>query len=186
MKKMYWAVNKETKEINLEPIFPEFRGGVYHIPKDALIIKPLEEKKGFAVLAKLDLNEIAIGSEYIEDNRGKTIYLKSNCNKKSTVRELGLIQDKWTEQIPMSKFDEFINDKWIKNKREEYISKFNEIDNKRRDLYSEIVDPFLQEAQIKRIIKTKSSLEEALNIERQAIFLRKKIQDENPWPEPVL
>ncbi|HFG1885800.1 TPA: phage tail protein, partial [Vibrio cholerae] len=49
----------------------------------------------------------------------------------------------------------------------------------RRSLYFAMVDPLVSEANIKRLQGKEA---EAIELERQAIAAREKIQLENPWP----
>jgi hypothetical protein len=53
------------------------------------------------------------------------------------------------------------------------------VDDMRRALFTQNVDPLLVEANVKKIQGLEQ--EAALYIQ-QALALRKKIQDENPWP----
>ncbi|MFA0113574.1 hypothetical protein AB4407_07780 [Vibrio sp. 10N.261.46.E11] len=154
---------------------------MYHIPKDALQSKPLPSKQGFAVVAVLDESGKAIGSEYIEDHRGTTIYDEFDCTKSETVSELGPIKDGFTPDKALTMFDERIDGKWVTNQSNKYVAEYNQTDEIRRQLYSRMCDPLIAEAQIKRLSGNKA---EADISEAQALAARAKIQAEHPWPTP--
>lgn len=182
--KEYWPINKTTLEV-LSMCKAEYRGGLYHIPKDALESEPLPPKKGFAVVAVLDESGKAIGSEYIEDYRGTTIYDESDCTKSEMVSELGPIKDGFTPDKPLTEFDERINGAWVTNETTKYTFEYNKVDAARRNAYFQVVTPLIDEAKIKRyLIKTPEAIAEADELEQQALVARQKIQSENPWPTP--
>lgn len=182
--KVYYPIDKQTKEV-LGPVKAEYRGGMYHIPKDALQSEPLPSKQGFAVVAILDESDTAIDSEYIEDHRGTTIYDESNCTKSETVSEIGPIKAGFTPDKPQTPFDEWINDAWVTNESNKYIAEYNQVDDARRAAYFQVVTPLIDEAKIKRdLIKTPEAIAEADELEQQALAARHKIQTENPWPTP--
>lgn len=60
-----------------------------------------------------------------------------------------------------------------------YIDEFNQVDNLRRGLYFNMVDPLVSESNIKRLLGKEA---EAIELERQAIAAREKIQLDHPWP----
>ncbi|MPX98032.1 hypothetical protein EHW61_15465 [Salinivibrio sp. VYel6] len=180
----YWQIDPVTHEVSA-PVKAEYRGGMYHIPKSALTVEPLAHKEGFAVVATFDENGNPAGSEYIEDLRGVVIYDKTDCTHSETVSELGEIKAGFTTEKPATRFDEWINDRWVTNESDLYIANYNAVDNARRAAYSRIVAPLTEEAYIKRhLIKTEAAIAEADELEKQALAARRKIQAENPWPEP--
>ncbi|MEZ9564812.1 hypothetical protein AB4226_06540 [Vibrio artabrorum] len=178
--KYYYPIDKQTKEV-LAPVNAEYRGGMYHIPKDALQSEPSPPKQGFVVVAILDESGKAIDSEYIEDYRGTTIYDESDCTKSEVVSELGPIKYGFTPDKPLTEFDERINNDWVTNEGNKYIADFNHVDDVRRSLYARICDPLIAESNMKRLI---GDQQESQELEVQAIAARKKIQIENPWPTP--
>lgn len=181
--KQYYPINKLSLEV-LEPIKAERRGGIYHIPKDALQSEPLPPKQGFAVVAVLDDSGGAIDSEYIEDHRGTTIYDESDCTKSEVVSELGPIKDGFTPDKPSTIFDERIDSKWVTNKSDKYIADYDEVDSIRRALYREISDPLYMESYRK---EKKGLLEEAAIFKAQADAAVEKIQAKHPFPiAPVI
>lgn len=182
--KIYYPIDKYTKEV-LAPVKADYRGGLYHIPKDSLESEPLPPKQGFAVVAILDESGMAIDSEYIEDHRGMTIYDESDCTKSEVVCELGSIKDGFTSDKPLTIFDERINGQWVTNTSNKYIAEYNQVDDARRAAYFQTVTPLIDEAKIKRdLIKTPAAIAEAEQLEQQALAARQKIQAENPWPTP--
>ena len=78
------------------------------IPANATTIEPLTNKKGFAV------RFTGVGWEYIEDNRGKTVY-NTTDRAPVTVDYIGTIQDGFTLLIPTTEFDEWDGKKWKEN-----------------------------------------------------------------------
>lgn len=178
--KAYYPIDKQTNEV-LASVKAEYRGGMYHIPRDALQSEPLPPKQGFAVVAVLDESGKAIDSEYIEDHRGTTIYDESDCTKSEVVSELGPIKDGFTPDKPQTEFDERINGAWVTNKSNKYIAEYNQIDDKRRTLYSQMCDPLKMEAMG---LMDEGKEAEALQLKQQALAAKQKIKTENPWPTP--
>ncbi|MFA0054949.1 hypothetical protein [Vibrio echinoideorum] len=178
--KIYYPIDNKTQEV-LNPVKAEYRGGLYHIPKDALESEPLSPKQGFAVVAVLDESGKAIDSEYIEDHRGKTIDDESDCTNSESVFELGLVKAGFTIEQPSTQFDEWINGVWVTNQSNKYIAEYNHADDVRRGLYSQICDPLKSEA----IDKADDGYNDEANaLKRQAREAKKKIQAEHPWPTP--
>lgn len=173
--RFYWSVDYLTKEVSQISTKATFRGGMYHIPKGALTVEPLPPKKGFAVVALDDLS----GTEYIEDHRGTVIYDTADCTVSETVNELGPIKEGFTDKKPKTRWDKWIDGEWVTDLSAKYIDEFNAIDNTRRSLYSQIVDPLIAEAVVKRL---KGNEAEAIELEKQGLAAREKIQLENPWP----
>lgn len=182
--KYFYPIDKQTKEV-LPHVKAEYRGGMYHIPRDALQSEPIPPKQGFAVVAVLDKSGKAIDSEYLEDHRGTTIYDKLDCTASEVVSELGPIKDGFTPDKPLTAWDEWINDAWVTNESDKYIAEYNLVDDARRNAYFQMVTPLIDEAKIKRdLINTPESIAEAEQLEQQALAARLKIQSENPWPVP--
>ncbi|WP_418114384.1 hypothetical protein RJD40_18875 [Vibrio scophthalmi] len=173
----YWSVNETTREVFLEPIEAEFRGGKYRFPRNALLAEPLPPKQGFAVIALADLS----GTEYIEDHRDIRIYNTANCNESKQVTKLGLIDEGWTSKIPATQWDEWINDDWVTNLSDKHIADYDQVDTKRRALYREVSDPLYMESYRK---EKNGLLDEAADYKAQADAAVEKIQAENPWPVP--
>ncbi|MCG6372779.1 hypothetical protein K6U27_08810 [Vibrio fluvialis] len=73
---------------------------------------------------------------------------------------------------------------WLPMAQENFETEVDRVDNERRDLYSQMVDPLLKEAMVKRLMSTDESLQDALVLEAQALAARQKIQDDHPWPSP--
>ena len=108
---MFYPVDPVTKEVSQIAIMSDMRGGVAHIPSNALNVKPLPEKQGFVVIATHDLT----GSEYLADFRNKTIYNKTNETEtieSKDVVELGEIESGWTLLQPLP-FSIWENEQWV-------------------------------------------------------------------------
>ncbi|MGL4828883.1 MAG: hypothetical protein ACRCXG_06240 [Vibrio sp.] len=164
----------ETREV-LAAVTATFRGGMYHIPKGALTVEPLPPQKGFAVVALDDLS----GTEYIEDHRGTVIYDTADCTVSETINELGPIKEGFTDKKPKTRWDKWNDGEWVTDISAKYIAEFDQVDNLRRHLYFTMVDPLVSEANIKRL---QGKEIEAIELERQAIAAREKIQLDHPWP----
>lgn len=107
--KQYWPIDNQTKEVQqAQPA--QYRGGMYHIPSDALTEQPLPPKDGFAVIATFD-DGIPTGTEYILDRRGVTLYNTQNCMESKTVTKLGGTEEGWTELKPLP-YSVWKTDKW--------------------------------------------------------------------------
>ena len=179
--KFYYPIDKKTLEI-MSPVKAQFRGGIYHIPKNSLEIEPLPSKEGFAVVATFDENGIVNGTEYKEDNRGLKVYSTKNLSCEN-VSYLGPIKDEFTKLAPSSQFDKWNGEKWVTDFEAKYQHEYSLVDQARRTQYIEKVSPLMEEAHIKRnLIATKESIAEAEDIERRVLNMRAKIQRENPWP----
>lgn len=176
--KYYWPVTLPTQEVG-DQVKALYRGGIYHIPRTALQAKPIEGKAGFTVIATFDEKGLAVGSEYVEDYRGTTIYDELDCTRSLTVSELGPIKEGFTLDKPLTQFDEWIDDAWVTNKSNQHIAEYNQVDSVRRSQYVQVCDPLFAEANIKRL---QGFEDDARAIEAQALAARDKIQIENPWP----
>ncbi|EGR1122857.1 phage tail protein [Vibrio cholerae] len=119
--------------------------------------------------------ELVIKAPYVK----VTAYLKSDCTKQKEFDDVTLVTGDYTLKEPATRFDELIDDAWVTNISNQYIAEFDQVDNLRRSLYFAMVDPLVSEANIKRLQGKEA---EAIELERQAIAAREKIQLENPWP----
>lgn len=178
--KKYWSVNTETKEVNQNEETACFMGGIYHIPCDALLVRPLPKKINYAVIAKDDLS----GSYYIEDYRGRIVYSKNDSNIKEEIKELGSLPKGFTLKEPTYEFSKWdINsESWVRDIQSENEYNYKLINENRRYNYSVKVDSLLNEASIKRLLGCESEAEE---LERRAIKERQNIQQMYPWPLEV-
>ena len=117
---VYWA-DEETGEYTeyntISPInyFESTKDKIVYwheksLLKNLLTTKPLEPKRGFAVVRKGKLNEW----EYAEDHRGKIVYEKATGNTVK-VDYIGKIQEEYTSVKPPQyiQFYKFDNGKWI-------------------------------------------------------------------------
>ncbi|EHV1351700.1 phage tail protein [Vibrio cholerae] len=104
-----------------------------------------------------------------------------NCEDGSTkeIDEQELIPEGWTDKERKTAFDRWMDGEWVTDISAKYIDEFNQVDNLRRSLYFAMVDPLVSEANIKRLQGKEA---EAIELERQAIAAREKIQLDHPWP----
>lgn len=175
----YWSViDAETKEVSPIEVKADFRGGVYHIPIDALLVKPLPQKNGFVVVALEDLS----GTEYVEDHRGVRIYDKSDCSKSETVTDLGEIKEGFTLDKPTTTFDEWNGTAWVTNQSNKYIAEYDQVDSDRRAAYRNVSDPLYMEALRK---EARGLTDDAADFRNQADAAVELIKAEFPWPTQV-
>lgn len=109
-----------------------------------------------------------------------TAYHKQT-HKTKDFDDASLITGDYTKDEPVTQWDEWINNAWVTNQSNKYVSEYNQTDEIRRQLYSRMCDPLIAEAQIKRLSGNKA---EADISEAQALAARAKIQAEHPWPTP--
>ncbi|GAA03235.1 hypothetical protein [Photobacterium leiognathi] len=183
----YWNVS-ETGEVNQQAITAHRECGVYHVPTSAITFTPKPPKDGFAVI----LTPSKTGTVYIEDHRNKVIYNKSTQEPR-TQELLGAIDEQFTLLKPQSSFDEWDGYQWVTNVRDQYVFNYNDVDNRRRRIYSQSVDPLMKEREIKlsqaeilesegNIAEAENKRQEAKDYQIRALQLREKIQRENPYP----
>ncbi|MBY7970860.1 hypothetical protein KW445_14575 [Vibrio fluvialis] len=177
----YWPVtDSKTKEVSHSGVKADYRGGVHHIPIDALQVEPKPAKEGYLVVAVLDETGKAIDSEYIEDHRGITIYDESDCTKYEVVSELGPIKEGFTLDKPLTQWDERLHGVWVTNESNKYIAEYDQVDSARRASYCEVSDPLYMEAWRK---ESKGLVEEAAAFRQQADAAVELIKSEYAWPK---
>ncbi|EIK2268871.1 phage tail protein [Vibrio cholerae] len=108
----------------------------------------------------------------------RTIWNYEDYSRKE-IDEQELIPEGWADKERKTAFDRWIDGEWVTDISAQYIADFDQVDNLRRHLYFTMVDPLVSEANIKRLQGKEA---EAIELERQAIAARDKIQLENPWP----
>ncbi|HDI3307409.1 TPA: phage tail protein [Vibrio cholerae] len=104
-----------------------------------------------------------------------------NCEDGSTkeIDEQDLIPEGWTDKERKTAFDRWMDGEWVTDLSAQYIAEFDQVDNLRRGLYFAMVDPLVSEANIKRLQGKEA---EALELEKQGLAAREKIQLDHPWP----
>jgi len=108
----YWTFDKKTKIINHTELTAQIRAGAAQIPRSALTVPPLAEKSGCAVIALVNDDGKAIGTEYAADNRGQIIYNTADAEQKKTISELGEIEAGWTLEKPLP-FSLWEDNHWV-------------------------------------------------------------------------
>lgn len=108
-----------------------------------------------------------------------TAYHKQTYEAK-VFNDASLVKDEYTLEKPSTKFDEWINNTWVTNLSKKYIHDYDQIDNVRRNRYSQICDPLVAEANIKRLQGNEA---EAQELEAQALAAWQEIHDDHPWPD---
>ena len=177
----FYTYNKKTLVANQKGNYTTRCQALPEYPRDALLIKPLPEKKGFVVCVCDFENGRPTATEYVEDHRGMVIYDKSDCTRSEVVSELGPIKEGFTPDKPLTVFDERVNGKWVTNQSNKYIAEYDQVDSARRVAYREVSDPLYMEAWRK---ESKGLVDEAAAFRQQADAAVELIQTENPWPTP--
>ena len=120
-----YKYDTETKEFIQELEISEAYGS--NLPF-ATIVKPLAKKDGFAICFNYTK------WEYVEDNRNKTIYVKTT-KQELKVDYLGKIKDEHTPLIP-NQFDEwnYTQNLWVKNIEKKETQRIQEIKSKAQEL----------------------------------------------------
>ena len=108
-----------------------------------------------------------------------TVYNKQTRQPKQ-FDDITFVTDDYTPEKPITEWDEWTNNTWVTNQSQKYIHDYDQVDNVRRGLYSQMCDPLISEANIKRLQGNEA---EAKELEAQALAAWQKIHDENPWPE---
>ncbi|EGR1464703.1 phage tail protein [Vibrio cholerae] len=108
----------------------------------------------------------------------RTIWNYEDYSRKE-IDEQELIPEGWTDKERKTAFDRWNDGEWVTDLSAQYIAEFDQVDNLRRGLYFAMVDPLVSEANIKRLQGKEA---EAIELERQAIAAREKIQLDHPWP----
>lgn len=178
----YYPVDSKTKEI-LPPVKAHFRGGLYHIPKNSLRVEPLPHKEGFIVVGVFDEDGKVVGSEYLEDHRGKFIYDENNSNVSEEVKNVGSIKEGYTLDKPSTAFDKRVNGVWVTDLVAKYHKDYQDVNENREFLYNAQTDSLVNEVKKLEIIGTKANKEEIDLLKSRIKELNTKIKEENPWPE---
>ncbi|EMA3786680.1 phage tail protein [Vibrio cholerae] len=108
----------------------------------------------------------------------RTIWNYEDYSRKE-IDEQEVIPEGWTDKERKTAFDRWIDGEWVTDISAQYIAEFDQVDNLRRHLYFIMVDPLVSEANLKRLQGKEA---EAIELERQAIAAREKIQRDHPWP----
>ncbi|EGR4158505.1 TPA: phage tail protein [Vibrio cholerae] len=166
---------------------PEFLLEKFFAFEDALMLEHVdgaieitEQQYNDAIAAKMVGRKAFVrdGELAIFSGVMRTIW---NCEDGSTkeIDEQELIPEGWTDKERKTAFDRWMDGEWVTDISAKYIDEFNQVDNLRRSLYFAMVDPLVSEANIKRLQGKEA---EAIELERQAIAAREKIQLDHPWP----
>ncbi|MGD8170083.1 hypothetical protein ACQEXU_00365 [Vibrio sp. TRT 21S02] len=95
--------------------------------------------------------------------------------------DASLVSDEYTQEKPLTHWDEWINDAWVTNESNKYIAEYDQVDSTRRAAYREVSDPLYMEAWRK---ESKGLTDEAAAFRQQADAAVELIQAEHPWPTP--
>lgn len=182
---LYFTYNKETFVVDETPRkATQHAVGQFTIPRNTITDESIIKapKEGFKVIASdIDKNGKPHATEYIRDLIGKTVYDKSDCNNSKVMEKLGEPDFDLTFDKPKTRFDEWSDvDGWVTNRQNKYEAELFEVDSMRRHLYSIIVDPLRAEAYDEAL---QGNIGKSNELDKQRIEARKKIKDENPFPE---
>ncbi|EGU38645.1 hypothetical protein [Vibrio scophthalmi] len=162
---------------NEEAVLDNIQTFLQKMPERYSIIKPPKAEKGF-VVRLVDNMWVQL-----EDHSGTPIFKMADCQKSKLVIELGPIEAGWTNTVPLTPWDEWIDDAWVTNQSKKYIADYDAVDSKRRALYREMSDPLYMESYRK---KENGEFEEAAIFKTQADAAVKNIQVNNPFPPPLV
>lgn len=155
--------------------------------EDALMLEHVEgaveiteQQYNDAIAAKMEGRKAFVRDSELVIFSGvmRTIWNYEDYSRKE-IDEQELIPDGWTDKERETDFDRWIDGEWVTDISAKYIAEFDQVDNLRRHLYFTMVDPLVSEANIKRLQGKEA---EAIELERQAIAAREKIQLDHPWP----
>ncbi|MBY7952285.1 hypothetical protein KW491_06435 [Vibrio fluvialis] len=169
----YWTIDKETREV-----IGSGDTDKWNMPRNVLLVEPLPEKDGFAVVATACLK----GTEYVADHRGKTIYNKANPLESKQVEKLGEVEECWTlTQSPHQyvTWNEELDD-WETDTQAKYEAELQKVASTRESLYVQIVDRLNNEARMIRRVEGDEA--KAAEYEAQADSAYLQIRANNPWP----
>ncbi|ENB4393898.1 TPA: phage tail protein [Vibrio cholerae] len=167
---------------NQETLLPKFFAF-----EDALMLEHVEDaieiteqQYNDAIAAKMAGRKAFVrdGELVIFSGVMRTIWNCEDYSRKE-IDEQELIPEGWTDKERKTAFDRWIDGEWVTDISAKYIAEFDQVDNLRRSLYFAMVDPLVSEANIKRLQGKEA---EAIELERQAIAAREKIQRDHPWP----
>ena len=182
MKMKFWTFDEDTLEVN--PVAVELirQSKMDEYPKRALLTEPLPKVEGKAVIVSKFEHGRPITTKYVTDLRGETLYSMEDCSVTQTMESLGEVPKGWTVEVPSSHYCVWQDEQWSVDTSAKHIADFNQMDDVRRDRYTQMVDPLIAEAVIKRLQGDEAG---AKALEQQALGARAKIQAENPWPEAL-
>ncbi|PMM60635.1 hypothetical protein [Vibrio lentus] len=96
--------------------------------------------------------------------------------------DVSLISDDYTEDKPLTEFDEWNGTAWITNQSNKHIAEYNQVDSARRTAYREVSDPLYMEALRK---ESRGLTDEAAEYRAQADAAVELIKLNLPWPAPL-
>ncbi len=114
-----------------------------------------------------------------ENHIGKMAFNTADQSEKE-ITELGPVPEGHTLIEPEYSYEKWDGKQWVADAADKYIHDYDEVDTTRRNLYSQMCDPLVAEANIKRL---QGSEAEAKILENQAIAVRQEIRNEHPWPQ---
>lgn len=121
-----------------------------------------------------------VNQVWLKENKPVKVVGYNKKNKTEKIfHDKSVVTDDYTIKIPLTEFDEWINGNWVTNLDDKFHFDFEQVDDTRRRLYSEMVDPLMAEASVKEVL---GKQQESALLTNQAIEARKKIQSENPYP----
>ncbi|HEG4440104.1 TPA: hypothetical protein SD634_003402 [Vibrio cholerae] len=180
---IYYTYNKDTLKVNQVGVSTTKYSKIPEYPRDALLVKPLPEKKGFVVCVCAFENGRPTATEYVADHRGKTIYNKANPLESKQVKDLGDIEEGWILKEPPHRYVTWseVLDDWQVDAQAKYEAKYQQVNDTRESLYVQMVDRLNNEA--KMIRRVEGNEAKAAEYEAQADAAYLKIRADNPWPE---
>lgn len=92
-----------------------------------------------------------------------------------------LVTDEYVTAKPTTQFDEWIDNAWVTNLSNQYIFEYNQVDDERRRIYAEVINPLELEAQRK---ERQGDTVLAQDYYNQANAAEIEMKQRHPFPAP--
>ncbi|MEZ9673707.1 hypothetical protein AB4282_20390 [Vibrio lentus] len=96
--------------------------------------------------------------------------------------DVSLIADDYTQEKPLTQWDEWNGTTWVTNQSNKYIAEYDQVDSARRAAYRNVSDPLYMEALRK---EARGLTDDAADFRNQADAAVELIKAEFPWPTQV-
>lgn len=110
-----------------------------------------------------------------------TAYHKQTQDSKQ-FDDVSLIADDYTQEKPLTQWDEWNGTVWVTNQSNKYIDEYDQVDSARRSAYRNVSDPLYMEALRK---EARGLTDDAADFRNQADAAVELIKAEFPWPNQV-
>ncbi|TCT61934.1 hypothetical protein [Vibrio crassostreae] len=111
-----------------------------------------------------------------------TAYLKADGTQSKEFDDVSLIADDYTQEKPLTQWDEWNGTAWVTNQSNKYIAEYDQVDSSRRAAYRNVSEPLYMEALRK---EARGLTDDAADFRNQADAAVELIKAEFPWPTQV-